>query len=245
MKKILLAALAALTLVGTAQAQEMSWKSVPLSFVRAGNPATPFPGLSGSGFISGSLANGGKGGVGVAVSPQDTSQAIDIGDHYFRRAPALRAAAGGVAGSVSPGDTASTFGVLSIRSTSGTIDTVKVAKDVSLDGVAWTAIDSLSASVTSVSGTITVQPIVGDSCSVKLASVTTSIDGGTIGAGSILFHCNPFSTSAQGVSRLGMVDVRFVRFRIWMTPGDNVAAGSSGGLNATFSYPTGGKSYNN
>lgn len=245
MKKILLAAIAALTLVGTAQAQELSWKPVPLMFIRAGNPATSFPGLSGSGFITGSLANGGKGGVGVAVSPQDTSQAIDIGDHYFRRTAAMRAAAGGVAGSVSPGDTAATFGILSIRSTSSTIDSVKVAKDVSLDGVTWTAIDSLSASVTSVSGTILVQPIAGDSCSVKLASVTTNIDGGAVGAGAIYFHCNPFSTSAQGVSRLGLADVRFVRFRIWMTPGDNVAAGSSGGLNATFSYPTGGKAYNN
>jgi hypothetical protein len=247
MKNRILAALAALTLfAGTASAQVMAWKDVQLQFVRAGNPIPPFPTASGNsnnGFYTGGLSNGGKapqgaGVVNTSILAADTTQSIPIADHYFKRTPAFRAAAGGVLGSVGSGDTSAVFGILALKSTASTIDTIKVEKQISLDGLAWSTVDSVSASVQSISGTITIQPVAGDSCSIKLASVTQDINGNTIGAGAIFFRCNPFAES-DNVTRLALVNVNYVRFIIWMTGGDQLNAGVNGGVYGKFSYPVG------
>jgi hypothetical protein len=243
MKNLFLAVLAALTLASPALAQTQ-WKNVPLTFVRVGNPSRfSFSGQSGSGAQTSFLANVKLDGTYPNVNAyQDTTGPIPIHDHFSRRAAALRAAAGGVLGSVGTGDTSSVFGVLSLRSTSSAIDTIKVLKDVSLDGLNWLATDSLSASVYTNSGTITVQPIAGDSCSVKLAAIT-DINGGTSGAGSILFYCNPFAMTSN-VTRVALVDVLYVRFRIQLTAADSNAASTNGGVTGTFSYPIAQSNFN-
>lgn len=231
-------ALLALSLCATAvTAQDRQSRTVPLTFVRVGNPIAPFASAGGSGYITASMANGGKGGTGVAVAPWDTTVAIPIMDHAVFSIEQRRA----LTASATDVDTLVTFGTLKLHSTVSTIDSIKVARDVSGDGLTWTVLDSLPASILpAVSGTILAQPIAGDSTSVKLAATVATIDGVSAGSGAITFYCKP-NGRLDGASRLATKGINYIRFRVWMTPGDNVAAGAAGGVSGEFVYPVSAK----
>jgi hypothetical protein len=238
MKRIFLAATAALLclapLVAFAQGPG-ELKPVQLVFSRQGNPPTPFAG----GANASPTMNGGKCGSGVACMAQDTSQAIPIWDHILNRAETLRA----LTPAGTSVDTLAFFGTLRLTSTVGTIDSIKVRRDVSADGLVWTAVDSLSYSIPNiVSGTILAQAV-GDSLGLKLTSVTSTIDGATIGSGAVSFYVNPLGV-INGATRLAFKNFHYIRFRVSMSEADNIAAGLNGGVSATFSYPAVGSGFN-
>ena len=238
MKRIVagLAALLALTapsLVFSAptKVEDGRWREVALSFYRSGNPATPFPGASGS-QITSSIMNGGKCGSGVACRARDTTAAIWVGDHAERDALRARTNAQSLT------DTLAVFGVLELRSTSGTIDSLMIHRDLSIDGFNWTAVDSCGLGGVSVGGTYLASVLAGDSLHIKLGSITNSIDGGTEGRGSVLFYGDPLELPNRR-TKYAMIGFNYVRFRINMTESDNIAAGTTGGVQGWFKYPQG------
>lgn len=228
MKKLLLAALAAFTLVGTAQAGSFFVKNVPLTFVRtsagADNP--------GGGSYSTPLANGNHGAnAGVALVFQDTTGAIFVGDHFIKSVPQFRTMP--VVASALLADS-SWFGSLTLSGSASTIDSLYLFRDVSVDGVTWTAQDSIGGHI--ISGTAqVVTGAVSDSAQFIAPAVST-ISGAVRTALGLSFTANPFFGTA-GVTAQATVGVNYIRFRLHMTAGDFAAAGSNNGVSGTFSYP--------
>lgn len=236
MKRFLMGLAALMVLAPIIQAapskiEDGRWREVALSFARFGNPATPFANASGTSIVS-AVMNGGKCGSGVVCVARDTSQAIWLGDHAERDPLRTRTNAQSLT------DTLAVLGVLELRSSSGTIDSVMVHRDLSIDGWNWVAVDSCAIGGVSVGGTYLASVLAGDSLHIKLGSITTSIDGATEGRGSVWFYGDPLELPNRR-TKFAMTGFNYIRFRLSMTGSDNIAAGSSGGLQGWFKYPQG------
>jgi hypothetical protein len=227
MKKILIGALAVMALAGHAWAGNFTVKNVPLVFIRSD------AGVNTSGQVTVSLSDGNHPAAnrGVAIPAQDTSQAINIEDHWWRR---LLLTKSGFPGTGVASDSVS-LGTLYIKSTSSTVDTIHVFRDTSVDGFNWTAVDSAAQHISSPQWAAGVYAVGVDSLRLILTT-RTNISGITEGNGTISMTCYP-GMSNVGVSGMGIADVRFIRFRFHLSAGDFVAAGTTGGITASFSYP--------
>jgi len=226
--RILIAALAALTLVGTAQAGAFFVKSVPLTFVRTSTGADNPNGGTYSTFI----ANGNHGAnAGVALVFQDTTGAIPVNDHFIKGVPLYRTMP--VVATALLADS-SWFGTLSLSGSSSTIDSLYLFRDVSVDGITWRAQDSIGGHIISDRAQI-VTGAVSDSAQFVAASVS-NISGAVSTRLGLSFTANPWFNTA-GVTAQATVGINFIRVRLHMTAGDFAAAGSTNGVTGTFSYP--------
>ena len=229
-----LAALLSLTAISIAYADATkvaggSWREEQLVFFRTGNPAHPFPAASGQSIVS-NVMNGGKCGSGVVCVARDTSGAIWVGDHAERNPLSARVNA------ISLVDTAAVFGVLRLKSSPGTVDSLMIHRDLSIDGYNWTAVDSCGLGGVLVAGTYLPSVLAGDSLAIDLGTITTTIDGGSEGRGGVLFYGDPLELPNRR-TKFAMSGFNYIRFRISMSAGDNIAAGSTGGVQGWFSYP--------
>ena len=231
-RKIINAAMAALTLWTVVypplvSASNLQYKVVPIYWLRTDAVTNP------NSQYSQQLSDGNHPAAGksIAVAPQDTSQAIDISDLYWRRMVLARTTypGSGVAAD-------SLFGFsISLHSTASTIDTVLLKWQTSLDGINWTAVDSIGQHISSPQWTTGFAAVGADSMRLVF-STRTNINGSTEGNASINFSIYP-GMANSGISGMGIADVRFVRFIIHMSPGDFAAAGTTGGVTAQFVYP--------
>jgi hypothetical protein len=197
----------------------------------------PFYATTGQAAYSTPLWNGTHGtatpGIAAAnISLHDTSQVIDVRDHWLRTIFAYRA-------SVDPAasvkcDTTE-FGTLFITSTSGTIDSVWILRDVSADGLNWTAVDSIGSHIETGSTIHTTTQAV-DSVGVILTSQSGQ-SGASLCKAAVTFTAWPWSSGSGGVTAQAFRGVNFWRFRVHMSPGDYAAAGANGGLRLEFQYP--------
>jgi hypothetical protein len=228
MKNLFLAALAVVTLAGTAQAGAFYNKSVPLSFLRT-NVSSDNPG---SGTYSTNIANGLHGAnSGVALVFQDTSAAIFVGDHFIKGIPQSRTMP--VVASALLADS-SWFGTLFLTGSTSTIDSLYLFRDVSNDGITWTAQDSIGGHIISDRAQI-VTGAVSDSAQFIAASVS-GINGALQTKLALSFTANAWFGTA-GVTAQATVGVNYIRFRLHMTAGDFAAAGATNGVTASFMYP--------
>lgn len=208
-------------------------KRVAATFVRnsagADNPFATTTPLQ-SYFVSRSDGNHNAANLGVAVGVEDTTVAIDVRDHWLNAVGALRPAGA----SVLTGDS-TWFCDLLLRSNSSTIDSVTYFRDVSVDGMTWTVLDSLQGHVVSDRLALTLGAV-SDSGRVALASFSTP--AGAVGtAAGLSFNCVPTAMGRAGITALSIQGVRFIRFRLHMTPGDFAAAGTTRGITAEVVYP--------
>jgi len=234
MKKILLA-LALVAIAAPSFAQAVKQKEVQLQFVRAGNPAWPFPNSSGGALLRGDVANqkSGEASAAVAFENRDTTASIFVGDHIARLTPLYRSSTG-VSGSFGPGDTTAVLGTLNLRSSAAAIDSIKVLRQISNDGMVWATVDSLSYSVITQNSVFA--QAAGDSLGVILAVSGNPTVGGLGGFGSVTFPASAFVTPS-GVTRIAVNGFNYIRFIVKMTLSDQFLAGASGGVSGSFSYP--------
>jgi len=168
-------------------------------------------------------------GLGIAVAPQDTA-VVGIADHAFNWRPYLASA-------VPPGALADSMwsGTLTLRGSTSTIDSLKIFIDRG-DGVTWTGTDSLSSHMVS-SQTVIAIAQASDSASFIAASVQPS---GAVAATTQLviqfWGYSPMGTTGVTAQAWG-ANVRALRIRIHMTPGDYAAAGTSQWVAGEFVYP--------
>lgn len=183
-------------------------------------------------------------GNGIAVPVQDTSQAIDVRDHwsvYYRTNK--------TEGTLAADSTVGSFGTLLLRTTKHSIDSIMVFRDFSADGVRWTAVDSIAGHVQS-DTTSNGSSAVSDSVFFRNSApaVILSPNGIASRVVSYSWQCNPFMqtggiTALAGVAA-GPSPVNFIRFRIHMTAGDYAAASSGAdGVIGTFTYQAQDPSY--
>jgi len=230
MKKILLAALAALTLFGSmdAQAGSYSIKTTSLVWQRTDNA------VNSSSQISTFLSDGNHtaAGRGVAVPVQDTSSMIDITDHFWRRLVLSKATFPGTG----VGSDSTFFGVLTLHGTASSIDTVNVFRDTSIDGLTWVVVDSAAYHISTPQWAAGITAAGSDSLR-YIFSTRTNMGGSTESNSSTVFSCYPGMPNV-GISGMGISDVRFIRFRIHLSPGDYAAAGAGvNGVTGQFLYP--------
>jgi len=220
-------------------------KRVPLVFLRNSNAGdNPFVANDASRTqYSVTLSNGQHGtltpaaGVGITPAAQslactDTTDKIDIRDHWARalatyiQMPVVASAL--LAESLQAG-------TLTLQSNSATIDTILVLRDVSNDGITWSAVDSVGAHVISDAAQI-VTGAVSDSCEFIMTALSNS--AGTTGFKlGLTFTANPWFTRS-GVTAQALVGVNFIRFRLHMTYTDYFSAGASKGLTGEWVFPS-------
>ncbi len=171
----------------------------------------------------------GKCGAGVSCVAQDTSDIIDTSD-WFEQNRRIYTAEPIIAS-----DTLSRFGTLLVRAAGGALaDTVTIYRDVSVDGVTWTVIDSIAGHVNAIGGSHTSSAI-SDSLVLIMTNVA-SPSGSSNRVGSYTWNASPFMT-ITGISALAARNFFYIRFRIHMTAGDGASTLSSRGVSAQFSYP--------
>jgi hypothetical protein len=169
--------------------------------------------------------------VGTNPTLTDTLQAIDVRDHWGRTLFAYRIAAPPATQVLA--DT-SEFGTLFITSTSGTIDSVWVLRDVSADGFNWTAVDSIPSHI--ITGSTQHTVVQGaDSLGVILSGLSGQ-SGTALCKAAVTFTYSPWAIPT-GVTAQAFRNVNYWRFRVHMSPGDYAAAGANGGLRLEFQYP--------
>jgi hypothetical protein len=228
-----------LLLASTASAQVLVWRSQPLQFVHTGNPPAAFPSGTSPTFQNGGtvLTDAAGGGVLQGTYPainkqRDTTQAIDLSDHFLKATGAFRG------GLWVAGDTTATFGVLQLQGSTGTVDSIVVTRDASLDGVNWSVVDSIMyhRGAASTTGFAVAD---GDSLGIKLNSISDPL-GNSLGKGSIWWSAAPLQT-LSGVTAQAIMDFRYIRFRISASNSDLNAGGS---VTGSFSYPAVAYPYN-
>jgi hypothetical protein len=209
-------------------------KRVPLVAARNSNLAdNPYVATNpGQTAYTSSLLNGWHGaaasgttGIG-ALGTMDTTAAIDVREHWLKtRVVYLQAPL------VADLADSTFFGTLKLTSTASTIDTVTIQRDVSVDGITWTVVDSIAGHVISDTAPIFQQSQTLDSTRVIMPA------SGSVTAYGAGWDVYPFGPKT-GVTALALEGVNFIRFRIHMTPGDYAAAGATGGIRGTFEFPS-------
>lgn len=218
-----LAALAFAAFAGPAEAQLVRLGRQTLQFNRTDNGATYSTPRSDGNHVSTS--------VGVNVAPQDTAT-VSIPDHAFNWRPYLASA-------VPPGALADSMwaGTLTLRGSVSTIDSLTVLIDRG-DGYTWAGTDSIGAHVVT-SQTVWATGLATDSCRYVAASTSTGVPGGTATSTLVLQFWGYSPMQSNGVTAQSWgSNVRALRFRIHMSPGDYAAAGITGGVTGEFVYPS-------
>lgn len=170
----------------------------------------------------------GKCGAGVICVAQDSSSSIDVSD-WFENNRRIYTAEPIIAS-----DTLSRFGTLLVRAAGGALaDTLTIFRDVSVDGVTWSVVDSIAGHVNAIGGSHT-SSAVSDSLVLIMTNVTNP-GGGTSRVGSYTWNASPF-TVITGITALAGRNFNFIRFRIHMSAGDGAGA-SDRGVSAQFMYP--------
>lgn len=227
-----LAALVPLLMVATlAQAAQFYVKNVPLQWIRT--DASLNPKVYG---VSLSDGNHPIAGAGINVSPQDTSQSIDVRDHWLRYKQGMAPAGpnGFVAGALVQ-DSLNTFGTVTFTSTKWTVDSLVIMRDISLDGKVWVAVDSIGAHVVA-DTTWGKQSAVSDSLLAYLGvPAVLGVDGVAKRVVTYSWNANTWF-DRTAITSFASVGVNYIRFRIHLTPGDFAAAGTSDGYTGVFSY---------
>ena len=250
---ILLALAAIASFASTALAGTFINKTVPVVWVRnisgtdAFNPGNIQPIVS---TVLDGRHNSSNMTVATSLALQDTSQWIDVRDHYSRQ---LLSTAVGASGPLGVPDSVY-FGTVTFKTTgqtlgtAGVMDTLVILRDYSYDGLGSTSADSLTSHVWTdslrVPGVVAV-----DSITITATpTLAANSAGQVIRYFSYSWPCLPgvATMTSKGASPVSN-GFNFIRFRVHLTGGDAVALSGTNPavqINTTFSYPAQEPNYN-